>query len=91
MALGERRFRYSTPKAQKVEYQWNDAGRPTINLVGELTDFSPSGARLLLDQHLPVNTSIQVALDNQEWRTGKVRYCLRRMRGYAIGIHFDAR
>jgi hypothetical protein len=89
MGLGERRFDYRAPRGEKVEFQWNNAARETITMAGELVDLSQSGARLHSVRPVPVNTSIRFAVNNQE-RTGTVRYCLKRMRGYALGILFDS-
>jgi hypothetical protein len=88
MGAGERRFDYRATRSEKVEFQWTDANRQTIKMVADLLDLSQSGARLHSVQQVPVNTSIRFAVDNQQ-RTGKVRYCLKRMRGYALGILFD--
>lgn len=75
-------------KNEKVELQWTDATQQTVRAAGMLADLSPSGARLHLDRPVPVNTALRLVLANQG-KTGTVRFCTKRIRGYAIGIQFE--
>jgi hypothetical protein len=88
MAIGERRFEHRAPRSEKIAFQWIDATGQTIEMVGALVDLSQSGAQLLSVKQVPVSASIRFAIDNQI-RIGTVRYCLKRMRGYAVGVLFD--
>ncbi len=90
MAIGDRRYNDRAAKAEKTELHWNDATQQTVHAVGSLADLSPSGARVLVDRPVPVNTPIRISVANQE-RTGSVRWCVKRMRGYSIGVQFDLR
>ena len=90
MGLGERRFDDRAPRSEKVEFQWTDRAQQIVKTVADLVDLSQSGARLHCIQQVPVNTSIRFTVDSQQ-RTGTVRHCLKRMRGYALGILLDPR
>ena len=88
MSRGDRRFNDRVEKNEKVELQWTDATQQTIRGPGLLADLSPSGARLHLDRPLPLNTPLRFTLANQE-KTGTVRSCTKRIRGYSIGVQFE--
>ena len=85
---GDRRFEVRKSNSEKAAVEWIDAALQTIRIVADVADLSLSGARLLLDRPVPVNTSIRLAVDDQQ-RSCKVRYCVKRIRGFAIGVSFD--
>ena len=85
---GDRRFEVRKSISAKAAVEWNGATLQTIRIVAYVADLSPSGARLLLNRPVPVNTSIRLAVDDQQ-RSCKVRYCVKLIRGFAIGVSFD--
>jgi hypothetical protein len=85
---GERRFGNRRPLSAKAQVEWNNPAQQTIQVLGDVADLSDSGARLHLDRPVPVNTSIHLAAGSQK-RKCTVRYCVKRIRGYAIGVSFD--
>ena len=88
MSRGDRRFDDRAEKNEKVELQWTDATQQTVRMAGLLADLSPTGAQLHLDQPILLNTSVRLALANQE-KTGTVRFCTKQVRGYTIGVQFE--
>jgi hypothetical protein len=90
MGISDRRLDARASMPGKAELQWSDTTQQTIRMVGDLADLSQSGARVHLNRPVPVNTSVRMAMVNQE-RNGKVRYCVKQIRGYAIGVQFNSR
>ncbi|HEV8144983.1 MAG TPA: PilZ domain-containing protein [Bryobacteraceae bacterium] len=89
MSRGERRFNNRIEKNEKVELHWTDATHQTFQMAGMLADLSPSGARLLLDRPVPLNTALRLTLASHE-KSGTVRYCTKGIRGYTVGVLFDS-
>ncbi len=58
-----------------------------VEIAGELSDVSATGARLSLTQPMHVNTVVTIA-GGERVLIGKVRYCTRQSRRYTVGIEF---
>ena len=85
---GDRRYDNRKPLSGKAEVEWSNTALQTIRITANVADLSGTGAQLLLDRPVPVNTSIRLAAGSQK-RSCTVRYCVKRIRGYAIGVSFD--
>ena len=58
-------------------------------LAANLEDISPSGACVLLEEPLPVATSVVLICRRSRFR-GTVKYCVHHEVGYFAGVQFEA-
>ena len=67
--------------------RFQDSASNPVEIAGELSDLSATGARLSLTQPIRMNTTLTIAY-REKVLTGTVRYCTRQSRGYTVGIEF---
>jgi hypothetical protein len=74
--------------ADLVKVQWRDEKNRLKKVVANLEDISLQGACLQLEQPIPLNAIVRIAVPNGQM-VGKCKYCVYREIGYFIGIEFD--
>jgi len=63
-------------------------GENSVSLRANLIQLSGHGLRLVVDQHVPVNSLVRV--DAPDWIAfGEVSYCVAERSHYAVGLQLD--
>jgi hypothetical protein len=73
--------------AELVEVRWKDKSGRLRFYMSNLEDISRSGACLLMEAAIPLDTAIVIRSEGLDLH-GKVRYCLDRDESYFVGVEF---
>jgi|SRR5579862_6532035 len=84
----DRRFEPRTLCNDTVQLEWSKKSGDPRRMDARLDHISRSGAQLLLDQPVPLGTSVRMIHDKGELR-GKVRHCVSGPTGFDIGVEFN--
>jgi hypothetical protein len=88
--MKERRFERRMLCAELVEVCWLDKLGRTQSAIANLEDISPSGANLLLETGVPLETPLRIRSSQGDFG-GRVRHCRYEPTcGYFVGVRFGA-
>jgi len=86
--MKERRANARMMCSELVTVFYQDSQGRSRRVVANLEDISLCGVCLLVDDPVPINSSLRICHPKGEF-SGNVRYCLFREIGYFLGVQFD--
>lgn len=86
--MKERRSQPRLADAELIMLGWQE-GATWLKQLGNVEDVSFSGLGVLLQNDLPVGTTVTVSYGEGEELTGVVRHHAERAEGYLLGIEFN--
>lgn len=85
--MRDRRFELRQRASEQATIRWEEPAQ-TKEIIADLAEISPSGARFRLKHPLRVHSAITVTHSNKQ-KIGKVRYCVAGIGGFVIGVQFE--
>jgi PilZ domain len=86
--MRERRSQTRLLDAELVMLSWLE-GATWLKQLGNVEDVSQNGMGLIVQEDLPVGTSVTISYGEEEELTGVVRHHSERAEGYFLGIEFE--
>jgi PilZ domain len=86
--MRERRSQPRLLDAELVMLSWLE-GATRLKQLGNVEDVSRNGMGVIVQNDLPVGTSVTISYEEEEELTGVVRHHSEREEGYFLGIEFE--
>lgn len=86
--MRERRSQSRLRDAELVMLGWQE-GATQLKQLGNVEDVSLHGLGVLVQEDLPVGTSVSISYEGEEELTGVVRHHSEREEGHWLGIEFE--